>query len=74
MVGDQPDIATITAVTAVRPPVYHRPFAAERDTASTAISATEVQLAFVDELGHADTLPTPTVAGTDAMPHRGNSL
>jgi len=74
VVGDEPDIATITAVTAVRPPVDHRPFTAERHTASTAISTAEVQLAFVDELGHADTLPTPTVAGTDAMPHRGNSL
>lgn len=74
VVGDEPDIATISAVTAIRPPVYHRSFTAERHTASTAISTAEVQLAFVDELGHADTLPTPTVAGTDAMPHRGNSL
>ena len=51
VVGDQPDVAALAAVAAVRAAVHDRTLAPERDAARAAVAATHVELALVDELG-----------------------
>ncbi len=52
VVGDEPDVAALAAVAAVRAAHHDRALASERHAARAAITAAHVELAFVDELGH----------------------
>jgi hypothetical protein len=52
VVGDEPDVATIAAVTSVGPTHRLGAFPAEADAARAAVTSTNVQLALVDELRH----------------------
>ena len=52
VVGDEPDIAALAAVAAVRTALHDRTLASERHAARAAVTAAYVELAFVDELGH----------------------
>ena len=52
MVGDEPDVAALAAVAAVRPAEGDRTLPAERHAARAAVTAAHVELALVDELGH----------------------
>ena len=54
VVGDQPDVAAVAAVAAVRAAVHHGAFTTEAHAASAAVACLHVQLALVDELGHFD--------------------
>ena len=54
VVGDQPDVAALAAVAAVRAAEGHRALAPERHAARAAVAAAHVELALVDELGHSD--------------------
>jgi hypothetical protein len=49
-VGDQPDVAAVAAVTAVRPALGDVGLAAERDGTGAAVTTLDVQIALVDEL------------------------
>ena len=52
VVGDQPHVAALAAVAAVRAAEGDRTLAAERHAAGAAVATAHVQLALVDELGH----------------------
>ena len=52
VVGDQPHVAAVAAVTAVRAADGDGTLAPEADTARAAVTTASVQLALVDELGH----------------------
>ena len=52
VVGDQPDVAALAAVAAVRTAHHDRALASERHAARAAVTAAHVELALVDELGH----------------------
>ena len=54
VVGDEPDVAALAAVAAVRAAHRHRTLAPERHAARAAVAAAHVELALVDELGHRD--------------------
>jgi hypothetical protein len=58
VVGNQPDIATVATVATIRTAVNNGTFASERDASGAAVPSTDVELALVDELGHAVTLAT----------------
>ena len=58
VVGDEPDVAALAAVTAVRPAEGLGPLAPERHAACSPIASAHVELGLVDELRHSDTLPT----------------
>ena len=51
-VGDEPDIASLAAVTAVRAAMHDQALAAEADAASAAVTAADVQPGLVDEVTH----------------------
>ena len=52
VVGDQPDVAALAAVAAVRAAHHDRTLAPERHAARATVAAAHVELALVDELGH----------------------
>ena len=52
VVGDEPDVAALAAVAAVRAAEGDRTLAPERHAARAAVAAAHVELALVDELGH----------------------
>ena len=52
MIGDQPDVAAVAAITAVRATHRLGTFTTEADAARAAITTADVQLALVDELRH----------------------
>ncbi len=52
VIGDQPDVAALAAVAAVRAALHDRALTSERHAARAAIAAAHVELAFVDELRH----------------------
>ena len=54
VVGDEPDVAALAAVAAVRSAEGDRTLPAERHAARAAVAAAHVELALVDELGHHD--------------------
>jgi len=58
VVGNQPDVAAIAAVAAVWAAVHHRTLPPERHASGPSVTSAEVQLTFVDELRHVDTLPS----------------
>ena len=67
VVGDEPDVAALAAVAAVRPAEGHGTLAPERHAACSPIAAAHVELALVDELGHSDNAPwtsTPELVAT----------
>ncbi len=51
-VGDEPDVAAVTAVATVGAAAGHVRLTPERDAAGAAVTAPNVQLCFVDEPGH----------------------
>ena len=67
VIGDQPDVAAVAAITAVRSAHRLGTFTAEADAARAAITTSDVQLALVDELRHffeanaPDATPSPIV-------------
>src|SRR5690606_28479438 len=67
VVGDEPDVAAVAAVAAVRSAHDDGTFTTERDAASAAVTTADVELALVDELrsgvGHTSSLRrTPVLA------------
>ena len=52
VVGDEPHVAALAAIAAVRAPVHDRALPPEAHRARAAVAATHVELALVDELGH----------------------
>ena len=52
VVGDEPDVAALAAVAAVRTAHHDRALAPERHAARATIAAAHVELALVDEIGH----------------------
>jgi hypothetical protein len=52
VVGDEPDIPTVSPVSTVRAAVHDRALATEADTARATVTSTYVELTLVDELGH----------------------
>src|SRR5690606_572424 len=55
----QPDVTAVAAVTTVGPALRHEGFAPERNGAGTAVATTDVEVALVDERGHAARLGLP---------------
>jgi hypothetical protein len=51
-VGDEPHVAALAAVPAVRPALRDVRFTPERNTTSATVSPAHVQVALVDEAGH----------------------
>ena len=51
-VGDEPDVATLAAVAAVRAALGHVGLAPDRDTSGAAVAASHIDLTLVDEAGH----------------------
>ena len=58
VVGDQPDVATIATITTIWAAVHHGAFTPKRHAPGPSVTSAEVQLTFVDELRHVDTLPS----------------
>ena len=56
MVGLQPDRSAVAAVTAVRTTLWNMGLTAERHRTRPTVAATDVEPAFVDELGHSASL------------------
>jgi len=52
-IGNEPDRAPVTAIAAIRAPLRHVGFAPKRNTARATITALDVDVALVDEVGHA---------------------
>ena len=67
VIGDEPHVAALAAVAAVRPALGDRALPAERHTAGAAVAAAHVELRLVDELGH---LRPSYKAGGDARCER----
>ena len=51
-VGDEPDVATLSAIAAVGATHDDRPLATERDAACAAVAAPHIQLRFINKSGH----------------------
>ena len=68
VVGDEPDVAALAAVAAVRAAEGDRPLPPERHAARAAVAAAHVELALVDELGHrANATDSPS---SECLPQR----
>jgi len=58
VISDQPDITAVATVAAIGTAVDDGALTSKRDATGATVSSTDVELALVDELGHAVTLAT----------------
>ena len=69
VISDKPDVAAVAAIAAIRTAFGHHGFAAERHAAGSAITTTEIDRTFVDELALAHQMilvERLVIAGVDA--------